>query len=93
VITYTPRTRALLWKTPDDFGQKYCRNCQCGWTREGKDSEGKDNAVLTICLLDREPIMEGITRCDRFEPKEEEAEWSGSCTLAARRSTTGRVKV
>jgi hypothetical protein len=73
VITYTPRTRALLWKTPDDFGQKYCRNCQCGWTREGKDSEGKDNAVLTICLLDREPIMEGITRCDRFEPKEEEA--------------------
>ena len=72
---YTPRARALLWKTPDEFGQKYCMNCQAGWTREGHTSgrsKIKKKAVLTICLLDREPIIEGMTHCDRFEPKAKE---------------------
>jgi hypothetical protein len=40
--------------------------CGFGWTRRGKDG-----AALTVCLLDREPILTDITDCDRYERKEE----------------------
>ena len=41
-------------------------NCKAGWTRTGKDG-----AALTVCLLDREPILQEMTDCDRYEPREE----------------------
>jgi hypothetical protein len=39
-------------------------NCALSWTRSGKDG-GK----LTICLLDREPVLDDMTDCDRYEAK------------------------
>jgi hypothetical protein len=36
-----------------------------GWTRTG--TEG---GVLTLCLLDRERVLENMVACDRYEPKE-----------------------
>jgi hypothetical protein len=63
---YTPKARALLWKTPTGFGATHCKNCKAGWTRTGKEG-----AALTVCLLDREPILQEMTDCDRFEPRED----------------------
>ena len=64
---HTPRGRALLWKTPDDFGKTNCMQCRAGWTRAGKEGH-----ALTVCLLDREPVMDGMTACDRFEERPRE---------------------
>ncbi len=55
-----------LWKTPDGFAATHCTQCKAGWTRTG--SQG---GALTICLLDREPVLSGMTNCDRYEPREE----------------------
>jgi hypothetical protein len=30
---------------------------------------GRTGAV-TVCLLDRKPVMAGMTGCDRYEPRE-----------------------
>jgi hypothetical protein len=62
--TLTPKARSLLWKTPSGFGLSHCMNCALSWTRSGKDG-GK----LTICLLDREPVLDDMTDCSRFEMK------------------------
>ena len=48
------------------FANSHCRTCAAGWTRTG---EG-DRAVI-VCLLDREPVWQEMTGCDRYEPKEE----------------------
>jgi hypothetical protein len=50
---------------PTGYAASHCRNCSAGWTRVG--TEG---GVLTICLLDREPVLTGMTSCDRYEAKE-----------------------
>lgn len=55
-----------LWKEPDSFAERYCANCKAGWTRTGK------TGALTICLLDREPVLSGMTDCDRYEPKKDD---------------------
>ena len=52
------------WRTPDDFAIAHCTKCKAGWTRTG------EGGSLTICLLDREPVLMGMTKCDRFDPKE-----------------------
>jgi hypothetical protein len=39
-------------------------NCVLSWTRSGTNG-GK----LTICLLDREPVLDDMTDCDRYEAK------------------------
>ena len=62
--TLTPKARSLLWKTPQGFAQSHCMNCALSWTRGGKD--GGD---LVICLLDREPVLDDMVRCDRYEAK------------------------
>lgn len=62
---HTPRGRALLWKTPTGFGKTHCMNCKAGWTRYGEDDQ-----ALTVCLLDREPILAGMTDCDRYESRD-----------------------
>jgi len=60
--TLTPKARSLLWKTPQGFALTHCMNCALSWTRGGKD--GGD---LVICLLDREPVLDDMVRCSRFE--------------------------
>jgi hypothetical protein len=60
--TLTPKARSLLWKTPQGFALSHCMNCALSWTRGGK--EGGD---LVICLLDREPVLDDMVRCSRFE--------------------------
>ena len=62
---FTPQSRTRLWQNPTGYAASHCSNCEAGWTRTGKDG-GK----LTICLLDREPVLTDMTDCDRFEPKE-----------------------
>ena len=62
---HTHQGRALLWRTPQGFGASHCRRCKAGWTRTGEGDK-----ALTVCLLDREPILADMTSCDRFEEKE-----------------------
>ena len=54
----------LAWKPPQDFASTHCVKCKAGWTRTG--GSGK---ALTVCLLDREPVLSGMTDCDRYEPR------------------------
>jgi len=63
---FTPKGRALLWHKPTGYGASHCQKCKAGWTRSGKDG-----AALTVCLLDREPILTEMTDCDRHEPREQ----------------------
>ena len=51
-----------MWKTPDGYAATHCTQCTMGWTRTG--SEG----ALTVCLLDRQPVLAGMTSCDHYEP-------------------------
>jgi hypothetical protein len=53
------------WQTPTGYAASHCRRCAAGWTRTGKEG-----GVLTVCLLDREPVLSDMTNCDRFEEKE-----------------------
>ena len=57
------RLRPLLWKSPEGFAAKYCTKCKAGWTRKGKLGS------LTVCLLDREPVLPGMVSCDRYEER------------------------
>ena len=51
-----------LWKTLEGFAATHCTNCSMGWTRYGA------NSALTVCLLDRQPVLTGMTNCDQHEP-------------------------
>ncbi len=62
----TQRGRQLLWQKPQGFAASHCRRCEAGWTRKGAEGE------LTVCLLDREPVLADMTGCDRFEAKKAE---------------------
>jgi hypothetical protein len=62
----TATGRRLLWKTPTGFGATHCMNCSWGWTRTGKDG-----AKLTICLLDKEPVLDEMTDCDQYKERPE----------------------
>lgn len=55
-----------LWKTPEGFAATHCTKCEMGWTRSGREG------ALTVCLLDRQPVLAGMTQCDRFKPSKEE---------------------
>jgi len=61
----TPKARTLLWQTPTGFALTHCMQCKAGWTRKGTFG-----AALTVCLLDREPVLTAMTDCDRYEPKD-----------------------
>lgn len=63
-MTHTHKDQGAAWQTPTGYAASHCRNCDLGWTRTG--TEG---GVLTICLLDREPVLAEMVDCDRFEPK------------------------
>ena len=60
----TPHTPA--WRTPMGYADTHCRHCAAGWTRTGKEG-----GVLTVCLLDREPVLADMTNCDRFVAKQQ----------------------
>ena len=57
--------RPATWQTPTGYAASHCRQCAAGWTRTGKEG-----GVLTICLLDREPVLADMVSCDRYEKKE-----------------------
>lgn len=52
------------WHTPTGYAASHCRKCNMGWTRTGEEG-----GAITVCLLDREPVLAGMTHCDRFEAK------------------------
>lgn len=52
--------------TPVSFAVSHCQQCKAGWTRIGEKG-----GALTICLLDREKVMEGIRSCDRYQLRDE----------------------
>ncbi len=52
------------WVTPTGYAASNCRQCEAGWTRVGKEG-----GVITVCLLDREPVLADMVSCDRYEPK------------------------
>jgi hypothetical protein len=59
----TPRHRPN-WQTPTGYAATHCKNCEAGWTRTGKEG-----GELTVCLLDREPVLADMTSCDKYEPR------------------------
>jgi hypothetical protein len=59
------RGRRLLWHPSDPFAEQYCTRCKACWIRAAR------NGALTVCLLDREPVLKGMRDCDRFEPREQ----------------------
>jgi hypothetical protein len=54
------------WREPTGYAASHCMNCKAGWTRTG--TAGK---ALTVCLLDREPVLAEMAGCDRYEPRDE----------------------
>ncbi len=63
-MSHTFKQQGTAWQTPTGYAVSHCRNCEMGWTRTG--TEG---GVLTICLLDRDPVLADMVDCDQFEPK------------------------
>ena len=57
-----------IWTTPTGFAATHCRNCAMGWTRTGKEG------ALTMCLLDREPVLSEMTEPLPEDPDERLAE-------------------
>ena len=62
---HTTRHRPA-WQTPAGYAATHCRRCEYGWSRTGKEG-----GMVTVCLLDREPVLADMTDCDRFEAKEQ----------------------
>lgn len=56
--------RASRWVTPTGYALTHCTKCKAGWTRYGEEG------AVTVCLLDREPVLLNMTSCDRYEPKD-----------------------
>jgi len=47
-----------------DYAATHCAQCVAGWKR----TSNSGGAVL-LCRLDNQPILTGLTDCDRYEPK------------------------
>jgi hypothetical protein len=71
------RQEKLLVNT-SAYAVSHCMTCAAGWTRTAGDGKR-----VIVCLLDREPVWQDMTDCDRFEAKEE-------LPLTLRRSAAGR---
>jgi|HubBroStandDraft_1064217.scaffolds.fasta_scaffold01809_12 hypothetical protein len=61
----TLRQERLLPST-SAFAESHCRTCAAGWTRTAEGGR-----AVIVCLLDREPVWQDMTGCDRYEAKEE----------------------
>jgi hypothetical protein len=66
MLARTPQQPQIIWRKQTGYAASHCIQCKAGWTRTGP-SEG----VLTVCLLDREPVLADMTDCNRFEPTHE----------------------
>ncbi len=66
MLAKTPHEPKIVWSTPKGYAASHCMNCKAGWTRTGTTG-----GVLTVCLLDREPVLPDMTDCNRFEPMDE----------------------
>jgi hypothetical protein len=55
--------------TISDFAETHCRTCAAGWTRQGTNG-----GLIIVCLLDRKPVWPQISDCDRYEPREADAQ-------------------
>ncbi len=55
----------LAWQTPTGYAASHCQQCELGWTRTGKEG-----GAVTVCLLDREPVLADMTSCNRYVRKE-----------------------
>ena len=60
--------RAALSKTTPDFARTHCQTCAYGWTRATAD--GDRLREITVCLLDREPVLADLKTCSRYEKQE-----------------------
>ena len=63
-----PRHGALPENT-SEFVKTHCVTCAAGWTRATETGE-----MLVVCLLDRQPVWAAMTRCDRYEAREQPPE-------------------
>jgi hypothetical protein len=57
-----PADEKVLGKQLTGYAASHCRQCAMGWTRTGKEG-----GALTICLLDREKVLDNMVDCDRYE--------------------------
>jgi len=55
-MTKTPPT------APRPFYETHCMKCQAGWV-----TATTENPLVVVCLLNREPVPEDITSCNKFE--------------------------
>lgn len=49
------------------FAQKFCRNCEAGWTRQLELTSGVSTTIK--CKLDMEVVNPKLFFCDNFEQK------------------------
>ena len=67
MLPRTPHEPKIIWSTPKGYAASHCLNCKAGWTRTGPGG-----GVLTVCLLDREPVLAAdMTDCNKFKAIEE----------------------
>ena len=55
-------------RTISSFVMTHCRTCAAGWTRASEAGN-----VVTVCLLDREPVWHNMASCDRYKKREPES--------------------
>jgi hypothetical protein len=60
-----PTQNKPSYETPTGYVASHCMRCEAGWVRTGKEG-GK----LTVCLVDREPVLADMTDCNKFEARE-----------------------
>ena len=60
---------APLPSTISAYVRDHCTTCAYGWTRQGQRGVSEAHAVI-YCLLNREPVWEEMTDCDRYESRE-----------------------
>jgi hypothetical protein len=66
MLPRTPHEPKIIWSTPKGYAASHCMNCKAGWVRTGPNG-----AVLTVCLLDREPVLADMTDCNKFKAASE----------------------
>lgn len=66
MLPRTPHEPKIIWSIPKGYAASHCLNCKAGWTRTGPGG-----GVLTVCLLDREPVLADMTDCNKFKAIEE----------------------
>jgi hypothetical protein len=66
MLPKTPHEPKIVWSTPKGYAASHCMNCKAGWTRTATIG-----GSLTVCLLDREPVLAEMANCDRYQARSE----------------------